>query len=98
MLHRVLAVGFAAFVVTCAIEPATGQVPALADLPAALTPPAGVSVYITALASGVQIYTCGKNDAGAWTWIFKAPEAVLVDPQEKLLGKHYAGPSWEGLD
>jgi hypothetical protein len=71
---------------------------ALADLPAAIKPAEGLAVYRSAHALGAQIYTCGKNDAGAWTWIFKAPEAVLVDPQEKLLGKHYAGPSWEGLD
>jgi hypothetical protein len=79
-------------------SPAAGQVPALADLPAAIKPPTGLSVYITALASGVQIYTCGKNEAGAWTWIFKAPEASLTDAQRKPLGKHYAGPTWEGLD
>jgi hypothetical protein len=69
-----------------------------ADLPAAINPPAGLSVYVTALATGVQIYTCGKNAAGAWTWTFKAPEAALTDPQQKPLGKHYAGPTWEGLD
>jgi hypothetical protein len=77
---------------------AFAQAPALADLPAAIKPPEGLSVYRTALGIGAQIYTCSKNDTGAWTWVFKAPEAVLVDPQEKLLGKHYAGPSWEGLD
>ena len=81
----------------CASAPAFGQsLPA--DLPAAIRPPAGLSVYITALATGVQIYACGKNDAGAWTWIFKAPEAALVDPQQKPLGKHYAGPTWEDLN
>jgi Protein of unknown function (DUF3455) len=77
---------------------AQAQTPALSDLPAAIKPAAGLSVYREARAIGAQIYACGKNDAGAWTWIFKAPEAVLVDPQEKPLGKHYAGPSWEGLD
>ena len=79
-------------------QPAFAQAPALADLPAAIKPAEGLTVYRTAHALGAQIYTCSKNDAGAWTWIFKAPEAVLVDPQEKLLGKHYAGPTWEGLD
>ena len=80
-----------------AVVPAAAQAPKLDELPAALKP-AGLSVYLEVPATGVQIYTCGKNDAGAWTWVFKAPEAVLVDPQEKLLGKHYAGPTWEGLD
>jgi hypothetical protein len=79
-------------------QSAFAQAPALADLPAAIKPAEGLSVYRTAHAVGAQIYTCTKNDAGVWTWTFKAPEAVLVDPQEKLLGKHYAGPSWEGLD
>ena len=79
-------------------QSAFAQAPALADLPAAIKPAEGLAVYRSAHAICAQIYTCGKNDAGAWTWIFKAPEAVLVDPQEKLLGKHYAGPSWEGLD
>ena len=80
------------------ISTARAQTPALSDLPAAIKPPAGLTVYREARAIGAQIYTCGKNDAGAVTWIFKAPEAILIDPQEKPLGKHYAGPSWEGLD
>jgi hypothetical protein len=79
-------------------QSAFAEVPTLADLPAALKPADGLAIYRAAYAIGAQIYTCGKNDAGAWTWVFKAPEAVLVDPQEKMLGKHYAGPSWEGLD
>jgi hypothetical protein len=74
------------------------EVPTLADLPAAIKPAEGLNVYRTAHAIGAQIYTCSKKDDGAWTWVFKAPEAVLVDPHEKLLGKHAAGPSWEGLD
>jgi Protein of unknown function (DUF3455) len=81
-----------------ATQPALAQTPALKDLPDAIKPAPGLAVYREARAIGVQIYTCGKNDSGAWTWIFKAPEAILVDPEEKPLGKHYAGPSWEGLD
>jgi hypothetical protein len=50
----------------------------------------------------VQIYTCGKSAAGgaanSWAWTFKAPEAALSDTQHKALGKHYAGPTWEGND
>jgi hypothetical protein len=66
------------------------------DLPAALKP-AGLSVYLEVPATGVQIYVCGKNDAGAWTWTFKAPEAALFDKDKKQIGKHYAGPTWEAL-
>ena len=79
-----------------AIAPAAAQTPTLDELPAALKP-AGLSVYLEVPATGVQIYTCGKNDAGAWTWTFKAPEAALFDTAKKQIGKHYAGPSWEAL-
>ena len=76
------------------ISPASAQ--ALADVPAALKP-AGLAVYLEVPATGVQIYVCGKNDAGAPTWVFKAPEAQLFDAQKKQIGKHYAGPTWEAL-
>ena len=76
------------------ISPASAQ--SLADLPAALKP-TGMAPYLEVSATGVQIYTCGKNDAGAWTWAFKAPEAALFDKDKKQIGKHYAGPTWEGM-
>jgi hypothetical protein len=78
------------------IAPACAQTPALADLPVALRP-AGLSVYLEVPATGVQIYTCGKNDAGAFAWSFKAPEATLFDTAKTQIGKHYAGPTWEAL-
>lgn len=71
---------------------------ALDNLPAAIKPAAGLSTYLEVLATGVQIYACGKNDAGALIWVHKGPEAQLFDAQKKPLGKHYGGPSWEGLD
>lgn len=76
--------------------PAAAQAPKLDELPAALKP-AGLTVYLEVPATGVQIYTCGKNDAGAPAWVFKAPEATLSDTQKKQIGKHYAGPTWEAL-
>ncbi len=80
----------------CAAVPAGAQTPGLPELPAALKP-SGMSPYLDVAATGVQIYTCGKNDAGAWTWVFKAPEAALFDKDKKQIGKHYAGPTWEGM-
>jgi hypothetical protein len=79
-----------------AIAPAAGQTPKIDELPAAIKP-AGLSVYLEVPATRVQIYTCGKNDAGAPTWVFKAPEATLNGTQKKQIGKHYAGPTWEAL-
>lgn len=76
---------------------ASAQTPLPVDLPAALKP-SGVSVYLEAPATGVQIYSCGKNAAGAWGWNFKGPEAELFDARKKPIGKHYGGPTWEGMD
>jgi hypothetical protein len=72
------------------------QAPALpADLPSALYPP-GMAPYLQVSASGAQIYTCGISKDGG-TWIFKAPEALLFDAQNKQIDTHYAGPTWEAL-
>jgi hypothetical protein len=92
---RALVFGVAA--VTVLAAPAAAQTPTLDQLPAALKP-TGMTSYLEVPATGVQIYTCGKNAAGAWAWNFKGPEAELFDTQKKSIGKHYGGPTWEGAD
>ena len=73
------------------------QAPAVPELPAALK--AGeLKAYLAVPAKGVQIYACNKNDAGAFAWTFKGPEAELSDSAGKNIGKHYGGPTWEGSD
>jgi hypothetical protein len=66
-----------------------------ANLPAALKPD-DMAPYLQVSATGVQIYVCNASN-GAWTWVFKAPEAVLLDAQSHQVGTHYAGPTWEAL-
>jgi uncharacterized protein DUF3455 len=68
------------------------------DVPEALRPPAGQSLYLEALATGVQIYECTRKSDSAYEWTFKAPEASLADRSGRSLGKHYAGPTWESSD
>jgi uncharacterized protein DUF3455 len=74
------------------------QPPAPPDVPPALRPPAGQSLYLEALATGVQIYECARKPDSAYEWTFKAPEASLADRSGRSLGKHYAGPTWESSD
>ena len=69
----------------------------MAEVPAALNPDK-LSIFRVVSATGVQIYTCTRNPAGATGWILKGPNAQLFDPQNNPVGKHYAGPTWEGLD
>ena len=51
-------------------------------------------------ARGVQIYTCQQipADQAQFEWKLKAPDAKLFDAQGKVVGKHYAGPTWEAND
>ncbi len=69
----------------------------LPELPAALKP-GQLKPYLAVPAKGTQIYACNKNDAGAYAWTFKAPDAELADAAGKTIGKHYGGPTWEGSD
>jgi hypothetical protein len=73
---------------------------AATSAPAALKAPAGQVLAISARGAGVQIYTCtaDKDDPTRFSWTLKAPEATLRDKSGKLLGKHYAGPTWEATD
>src|ERR1051326_9603934 len=73
---------------------ALAQAPAL---PAALKP-GELKAYLAVPAKGVQIYACNKNDAGAYVWTFKGPEAELTDTAGKAVGKHYGGPTRGGRD
>jgi hypothetical protein len=56
--------------------------------------PENTSVVLAVAAEGVQIYESKPNSAGAFQWVFKAPEAELKSLTSEVLGKHYGGPSW----
>jgi hypothetical protein len=58
------------------------------------------TVSFVAKAKGVQIYECRTrtNDVTRNEWVLKAPEADLFDAQGKRIGRHYGGPTWEGID
>lgn len=76
--------------------PAWGQ-GAAPDIPPVLNPPEGTKLVLVADAKGDQIYAC-KEQSGQYSWTLKAPEAQLFDKQGKVLGRHFAGPSWELKD
>ncbi len=59
--------------------------------------PAGVQVVLQAKGEGVQIYTCTSAPGGA-KWVFKAPDAKLLDASGKTIGSHFAGPAWKLSD
>jgi Protein of unknown function (DUF3455) len=69
-------------------------------VPANLAPPAGSVLLFELKARGVQIYTCEAkpDDASAFVWTFKAPEADLLNRRGEVVAHHFAGPTWQGFD
>jgi len=74
---------------------ANGQAPARPDVPEKIKAPAGEEVVLEAHATGVQIYVCKQGPDQKYAWTLKAPEAELHDRAGKVIGKHYAGPTWK---
>ncbi|PYX33373.1 MAG: hypothetical protein DMG77_00140 [Acidobacteria bacterium] len=68
------------------------------DVPEAIQAPAGEEVVLFAHAAGSQIYTCQAGAAGRFSWTLKAPEAELHDRNDKVIGQHFAGPTWKLKD
>jgi hypothetical protein len=62
----------------------------LKAIPENLKPAANESLNGVISAKGGQIYECRDQK-----WVFVAPEAELFDSRGNLIGRHYAGPSWE---
>lgn len=57
----------------------------------------GAKVIAMVHGEGAQIYECKANDAGELRWQFREPIATLI-ANDKTIGRHFAGPSWEYAD
>jgi Protein of unknown function (DUF3455) len=70
------------------------------DVPATLKVADGQVLTAALHGTGVQIYECraSAQDPKRFTWVFQAPAAELSDRSGKDIGRHYAGPTWEGYD
>jgi Protein of unknown function (DUF3455) len=75
---------------------------ALPQAPESLKVPSDQSLLLKTAAKGLQIYICKAktepktaDERTAYEWTLKAPSAELFDGQGRLIGKHYAGPTWE---
>jgi hypothetical protein len=70
------------------------------EVPANLRPSSGEVLFLEARGAGVQIYECAlkPGQPTMYEWIFRAPEATLMDGSGHSLGRHYAGPTWQATD
>lgn len=64
----------------------------------AVATPVSEEGVLVAHASGSQIYTCAAATDGTYAWKLKAPEAELRDSQGTVIGRHFAGPTWQLKD
>jgi hypothetical protein len=67
------------------------------DIPQAIRAPENERVVLRVHAKGDQIYVC-QQDVTRNAWQLKAPDAQLFDQDGKVIGKHFAGPSWQMND
>jgi hypothetical protein len=68
------------------------------DVPDTIAVPAGQEVVLYAHGTGSQIYTCQSSADGKFAWTLKAPDAELHDRKDKVIGSHFAGPTWKLKD
>ena len=71
-----------------------------AALPEPVRVPAGQKLMMSTTGVGEITYECRekKDMAGAHEWAFVAPVATLYSGDKKVVGKYYAGPTWEAAD
>ena len=68
------------------------------DVPEGIKAPAGEELLLQVHAAGSQIYVCQAGADQKLSGVLKAPEAELTDASGKVIGTHYAGPSWKHQD
>jgi hypothetical protein len=73
-----------------------GASAAQTPLPEALAAP-GETIVLTVHAEGAQVYECKAGNDGKLAWAFREPVATLM-ADDKIVGRHYAGPTWELSD
>lgn len=86
-----------AMVAVAALAPLTqvaAAKPAPPAVPSTIAVGAGNTVFLAAHAVGVQIYSCNATATG-FAWAFVAPRADLYNRHGKLIGTHFAGPTWQ---
>jgi hypothetical protein len=72
--------------------------PRAPSVPSELRLPAGHTLSFVADAEGVQVYACAEAANGTFAWTFERPDALLFGRWGRVIGHHYEGPTWEGLD
>jgi hypothetical protein len=100
MVRRTIVLASLVIVAVAATISGAARAQTDAKIPANLVPPKDSAQIFELGARGVQIYACevDPNDATKFVWTFKAPEAELFNASGETVGRHFAGPTWQGHD
>lgn len=82
---------------TLAAMALTASVASAQPVPDRIQVPAGNAPYMQAHAIGAQVYACAATADGP-KWQFVEPQAILYDDHARLIGVHFAGPTWQTRD
>ena len=82
---------------TLAAMALTASVASAQPVPDRIQVPAGNEPYMQAHAIGAQVYACAATADGP-KWQFVEPQAILYDDHARLIGVHFAGPTWQTRD
>ena len=98
-MRTLLMIAAAASLVACAANPMMTKIDN-ASLPEAVRVPAGHKVMMATTGVGKITYECREKAgvAGQHEWAFVGPVATLYGGDRKVVGKYYAGPTWEAAD
>ncbi|HTA91262.1 MAG TPA: DUF3455 domain-containing protein [Polyangiaceae bacterium] len=82
------------------VAPLASQSATAPAIPPELAVPEGAQLLLKARGKGAQIYVCAPkpDDANAFDWKLKAPDADLFDDQGAKVAHHFAGPTWQAND
>jgi len=96
MMRRFILIAAAALLtLPCAAQKDAPAKESAPDVPDAIQVPQGEQPVLFAAATGSQIYTCQAGADGKFSWTLKAPDAELKDQEGKIIGSHFAGPTWK---
>ena len=99
-MKTVLMIATAAVLSACASSPMMMKAVDNAALPEAVRAPAGSKQMMATTGVGELTYECREKAgmAGQYEWAFVGPVATLYGGDKKMVGKYYAGPTWEAAD
>ena len=74
--------------VACMARDAIAQTPQTAK--ESIDVPPHSKLLLRAVGSGDQVYGCVNG-----SWVLKAPDAKLLNQEGSVIGRHFAGPTWQ---